>query len=63
MKGRGIFDIEWLKQQGEAAGTSNRAIAVAFSALEQCLWDLQGKALGLPVYQLLGGALNRRIRT
>jgi galactonate dehydratase len=62
LKGRGIFEIEWLKQQAEKEGTRNRAIAVALSSLEQCLWDLQGKALGVPVYQLLGGALNRRIR-
>jgi L-alanine-DL-glutamate epimerase-like enolase superfamily enzyme len=25
------------------------------SAIETALWDLAGKALGLPVYQLLGG--------
>ena len=25
------------------------------SAIEQALWDLKGKALGLPVYEMLGG--------
>lgn len=30
-------------------------VATAFSALEQALWDIQGKALGVPVYELLGG--------
>ena len=28
-------------------------------AVNQALWDLQGKALGLPLYRLLGGATNR----
>src|SRR4051794_23413461 len=27
---------------------------LAFSAIELALWDLQGKACGLPVYRLLG---------
>lgn len=36
-------------------------VATAFSALEQALWDLHGKALGVPVYQLLGGALKSAV--
>lgn len=38
--------------------TSNRtgrAISVAVSAIEQALWDVAGKLLGVPVYRLLGG--------
>ena len=27
----------------------------AISALDQALWDLRGKILGVPVYKLLGG--------
>jgi galactonate dehydratase len=34
----------------------------AVSALEQALWDLAGKHLGVPVYQLLGGRRRDRVR-
>jgi galactonate dehydratase len=34
----------------------------AISAVEIALWDILGKALGVPIYKLLGGAARRRIR-
>jgi galactonate dehydratase len=33
------------------------------SAIDIALWDIKGKALGVPVYQLLGGKTNDRLRT
>lgn len=38
------------------------ALPIALSGIDIALWDLKGKALGLPVYQLLGGACRERIR-
>jgi galactonate dehydratase len=34
----------------------------ALAALDQALWDLRGKAWGVPVYRLLGGPTRQRIR-
>ncbi|NRQ02966.1 mandelate racemase/muconate lactonizing enzyme family protein [Marinobacterium sp. xm-d-530] len=35
----------------------------AMSAIDTALWDIKGKALGLPVYQMLGGKTNDNLRT
>lgn len=34
----------------------------ALSAVECALWDIPGKHLGVPVYQLLGGRVNDKVR-
>src|SRR5438309_2084008 len=34
----------------------------ALSGIDQALWDIKGKALGVPVYELLGGPTRQRIR-
>jgi L-alanine-DL-glutamate epimerase-like enolase superfamily enzyme len=41
------------------AGAEMRAI----SAIDIALWDLAGKTMGVPIYQLLGGASRATIRT
>jgi galactonate dehydratase len=34
----------------------------ALSGIDQALWDIKGKALGVPVYELLGGPTRNRVR-
>jgi galactonate dehydratase len=37
-------------------------VFAAISALEQALWDIKGKALGVPIYELLGGRMRDSLR-
>ncbi|WP_031470493.1 galactonate dehydratase [Sciscionella sediminilitoris] len=38
-------------------------LSSAVAGIDQALWDIKGKALGVPVYELLGGAVRDRMRT
>ena len=37
-------------------------LSSALSGIDQALWDIKGKALGVPVYELLGGPTRSRVR-
>ena len=54
----------WRRAYGE--GFSLRpdiSLMGVLSALEMACWDITGKALGQPVYKLLGGLVNPRLRS
>ncbi len=70
MRGRTIFEVERLREaalpviqaQGGLASRTHRPAVSAQAGIEQCLWDLQGKALGLPCSELFGGRLRDQVR-
>ena len=61
-RGRSPFDIEAYRAAGrERAAAGDRFEATAFSAIEQALWDLVGKAVDAPVHRLTGGLLRQSL--
>ena len=45
-----------------AHGMTGVVGAGALSGIDMALWDIKGKALGLPVWKLLGGGFHQKIR-
>lgn len=63
--GEDPFDIERLWEKSFASRIYwdlKGALVIAMSGVDIALWDLKGKRLGVPVYQLLGGACRRTLR-
>lgn len=54
--------FEDIRRSGFFEGAQSGMYVAVLTAVETALWDLAGKALGLPVYQLLGGKFRDRIR-
>jgi galactonate dehydratase len=63
VKGESPFAVEQFRQRGfKKSVAKGKAAVTAFSAIEHALWDLNGKALGVPVYALLGGKLRDKLK-
>jgi len=59
--GQDPTDVERVMQRIRQRGAF-KPWGSAVSAIEMALWDLAGKAAGLPVYKLLGGKVRDRVR-
>src|SRR4029079_18296815 len=54
--------FEQVRKGGVFSGAQGGMFVAVLTAVETALWDLAGKALNVPVYQLLGGKFRDRIR-
>jgi D-galactarolactone cycloisomerase len=67
LRGQDPFDTEGLWEMVYTGRimrmTGPRSIGVgALSGVDTALWDIKGKALGVPIYKLLGGAARKKVR-
>jgi len=53
---------EALRRRGRYGGTSTAPLIFAITGIETALYDIAGKALGVPVHRLLGGKFRDRVR-
>ena len=57
-----LFALTYTSVRGiPTLARQQRPLVTAMSAIDIALWDLKGKAIGRPVWALLGGALRRRV--
>ncbi|GGM26946.1 galactonate dehydratase [Dactylosporangium sucinum] len=64
LAGRDLGNIQgwWQDAYREAYWRGGPVLTSALSAVEMALWDIKGKALGVPVHQLLGGKLRDSVQ-
>ncbi len=62
--GRDPRDIEglWQLMYGASRFPGGSVVNAAISGIEHALWDIAGKAAGLPVYRLVGGKCRNKVR-
>jgi len=54
--------VEKMRWTASGTGSMGGVVWNAITGIEAALWDLKGKALGLPVWQLLGGKFRDEVR-
>ena len=55
-------ELNWTRLHQDNLGRGGRLFSTALSGIDIALWDLRGKILGVPVYELLGGPYENRLR-
>ncbi|MGN6814022.1 MAG: galactonate dehydratase [Thermomicrobiales bacterium] len=58
----GPIEHHWQRLHRHGFWRGGVVLTSALSGIEQALWDIKGKALGVPVYELLGGPTRQRVR-
>ncbi|WP_421853581.1 galactonate dehydratase [Oricola sp.] len=63
--GHDAFRIEhhWQRMWRSGFHPSGQVLSSAIAAIDIALWDIKGKALGVPVYELLGGKVRDKVDT
>jgi galactonate dehydratase len=63
LRGKDPFQIEhiWTSLHRRVTWTGGAVTISAISAIDLALWDIKGKALGVPVYELVGGKVRDRV--
>jgi len=56
--GKSVLDLPALTSQWSNRGRGQSAYA---AAIDVCLWDILGKAVGLPIYRILGGYRDKQL--
>ena len=54
--------VHWTRLHQDNLGRGGRLYSTVLSGIDIALWDLRGKILGVPVYQLLGGPFRDKLR-
>jgi len=55
-------ELHWTRLHQDNLGRGGRLFSTALSGIDIALWDLRGKILGVPVYELLGGPYENKLR-
>lgn len=63
LRGKDPFQIEhiWTSLHRRVTWTGGAVTISAISAIDLALWDIKGKALGVPVYELVGGKVREQV--
>jgi galactonate dehydratase len=66
LEGRSIEDVEMMFRRAYSSGFTQRpdlTVMGAFSGLEMACWDALGKIRDRPVWAMLGGMVNKKVRS
>ena len=61
--GKDPFDTAWIEHENyrDAYWRGGAVLMSALSAIDMALWDIKGKALGVPCWKLLGGKCREKV--